>query len=353
MANTSPRTPVGGVLTPRMERLIRLGSIGSAVIIAISAMVLSYSGLLDLALDAQIHPRLALLVPIMVDGLQFVGSLGVVYSTLSGLRSWYPWLLMLMGVSVSAWGNWQAAPDEMTAKLLHAAAPIILALVLEELLRVMRHKVQRHTETERAIEAAALAAEQAVVSPEEPTSVAEPVAESIAVPVPEKAVVAVTESIPVPVAESVTVPVAESIPVPVTVPIPVPVTVPVTVQPAPQQAPVRERVPVQVLDEDGLPPFPEDAPFKEQVRAILLTDPEIPPVRIAKAMNKDGSYTRKTVRTVRAELEEQTPIPQGAPPVSSPAVSEHPTAPTQASNGRPDFAGADPFAAASPVGATR
>jgi hypothetical protein len=155
-ANASARMPVGGVLTPRMERMIRLGSIGSAIIIAISAMVLSYAGLHDLALDAEIHPRFALLVPIMVDGLQFVGSLGVVYSTLSGLRSWYPWLLMLMGVSVSAWGNWQAAPDQMTAKLLHAAAPIILALVLEELLRVMRHKVHLHAEREAA---SAMAAE--------------------------------------------------------------------------------------------------------------------------------------------------------------------------------------------------
>lgn len=161
MAPAGPpvRVPIGGLLTPRMERLIRIGSVGSAVVIATCAMVLSYSGLLDLALDAQVHPRLALLVPIMVDGLQFVGSLGVVYSTLSGLRSWYPWILMLMGVTISAWGNWQAAPDDLTAKLLHASAPIILALVLEELLRVMRHKVHLHN-------AAWLAQQEASEAPE-------------------------------------------------------------------------------------------------------------------------------------------------------------------------------------------
>lgn len=177
MATTAAqRLPLGGVLTPHMERSIRLGSIGSAVVIAISAMVLSYAGLHDLAIDAEIHPRFALLVPIMVDGLQFVGSLGVVYSTLSGLRSWYPWVLMLMGVSVSAWGNWQAAPDQLTAKLLHAAAPIILALVLEELLRVMRHKVHLHAEREAeaaAEDEAAAEAGKTFVSAHTGSSVAE------------------------------------------------------------------------------------------------------------------------------------------------------------------------------------
>lgn len=426
MVNTAQRVPVGGVLTPRMERMIRLGSIGSAVVIAVSAMVLSYAGLLDLALDAQIHPRLALLVPIMVDGLQFVGSLGVVYSTLSGLRSWYPWLLMLMGVSVSAWGNWQAAPDQMTAKLLHAAAPVILALVLEELLRVMRHKVTLHAEREQAeAEAAAQAVEQTteqaeeqaaeqagvaavtktVVEPlapaPEPFSAAdEPVTASAPTVVPaagsEEAVVsdsvrgdalvehvtapepsrtateasvapapapAVTESMSEPVApETATSTAVEE---PVAEPVP---TKPAVVEPVPAPrttAPAQAAATATEPDEEALPPYPEDGTFKDQIRAILLADPDIPAAKIARLMKKDGSHTRKTVRIVRAELDEEAAIESATSALVSPVVDSAPrgsaTSPAQPSVVQPpvpdrstaDLTGADPFAVAAPVGAGR
>lgn len=363
--------PLGGVLTHRAERLIRVGSVGSALVIATCAMVLSYSGLLDLALDAKIHPHLALLVPIMVDGLQFVGSLGVVYSTLSGLRAAYPWVLMLMGVSISAWGNWQAAPDFMTARLLHAASPIILALVLEELLRVMRHKVQvhaaRYEQEQAALQAAAQAAEQ--------------VGDATAGPV------AVTDETPAAVSPVAMVPLAEpAAPVPatpasrpapaaaegVTAPEPAPVAAPVAVvEPSPAAAdlapePVRTRVepagptwtprePVLPLnrdperrdparpaaapaaptpsmtapavtgqsttgdEDDVLPDYPDEAPFKEQVKVILSADPETTAAKIARVMGKDPSYTRRMVREVRAEMDA---APDTTAPAASPAPRE-------------------------------
>jgi hypothetical protein len=355
--NRNPTKPVGGVLTPQTERLIRIGSIGSAVIIAISAMVLSYSGLLDLALDADISPRLALLVPIMVDGLQFVGSLGVVYSTLCGLRSWYPWLLMLMGVSVSSWGNWQAAPDDLTSKLLHASAPIILALVLEELLRVMRHKVQAHSDAIENEEAAA-AAEQTTatahaeialadpvqqdsppliegltagatptaeaIAPESPDSFAGELAREVAPEPAAPLAVPVTEPaepvVEVPVVE---VPVETLAPEPVTETLaPEPVTETLVPEPAAQpvapttesDSPTTATPDVQAMDKnassdstnsetDWLPEFPVEAPFKEQVKAILVAAPDVRPAHIARALGKDPSHTRKIVRDVRAEIE--------------------------------------------------
>lgn len=350
------RIPVGGVLTPRMERMIRLGSVGSALVIAVSAMVLSYAGLHDLALDAHIHPRLALLVPIMVDGLQFVGSLGVVYSTLSGLRAGYPWLLMLMGVSISAWGNWQAAPADLTAKLLHAAAPIILALVLEELLRVMRHKVHLHAlahsepspESSPESGAAPLTQVAAATAVAE-SAVAESAAEADDMPVaapqapakapsldaqpgvtrdvsPDPQVEAKPEN-PQPQVESEgpegDVAMDADLPVPglnspASIPAQAALAIDAQALPAgPRDAsvaraadsatsPPRSHVRTEADEDaevDSLPPYPAQATFKEQVKAILAADPTTPAALIARVMGKDPSYTRKTVREARGELD--------------------------------------------------
>lgn len=340
------RAPIGGVLTPQMERLIRYGSIGSALIIAVSAMVLSYAGLHDLALDAQVHPRLALLVPIMVDGLQFVGSLGVVYSTLSGLRSWYPWLLMLMGVSISAWGNWQAAPDDLTAKLLHAAAPVILALVLEELLRVMRHKVHLHTvglETDRV-----LLLEAVRVGPDEDespveTSTDEPVpvtvpTEALDVVVDAPPVVAVSHdrweepvTTPTPATEVTTPTPGESLTPPAAQVVEAAIVVPSHSVELTKTAPVADAAGDQ-SGEDVLPHYPADAPFRDQVRAILLAEPEIPAAKIARIMGKDPSYTRKSVAKARSELDAETtedaPQPSLRPvePSAAPTATQEPVA---------------------------
>jgi hypothetical protein len=133
-------------LTPRATRYIRLVSVGSAALIALCAVILSYSGLHALAIQSGISPRLAVLLPVVVDGTAVTGMAGVLYSTLAGIRTWYPWLLVLLGVAVSVWGNWVAAPPDLVAKGVHAASPLILALVLEELLRVTRHRVRLHQE---------------------------------------------------------------------------------------------------------------------------------------------------------------------------------------------------------------
>lgn len=128
-------------ISPRASRAIRRSAIASAVVIAICATALSYSGLHALALRAGVDPRLAFVWPVIVDGLQLVGSLGVMYSTLSRISTKYPWFLMLLGTAISVVGNWVSAPPDLTSQVLHASAPLILALVLEELMRVARHKV--------------------------------------------------------------------------------------------------------------------------------------------------------------------------------------------------------------------
>lgn len=334
MSVPSPsRTQVGptssGVLTDRSERFIRLTAVWVAVLIAACAMVLSYAGLHDLALDAQIPEPLALLVPVMVDGLQFVGSLGVVYSTLSGLRTWYPWMLLMMGVSVSAWGNWQAAPPDLTAKLLHAAAPIILALVLEELLRVMRHKVRLATAAAATPVPAPVPAATSeetgtvgvVAGTGEATEEALPEGLSADVPSPdldapttrEVSADGPTDGPPATSAPSVEEAAAAS---------PRhaeqssengswdmrPVVLPPSAvrERRPDSAPSAPSTPStpKARDKKPAPAAPDGVrSFRDEVAALLTRNPDATAASIARDLGKDPSYTRKVVRDVKAELE--------------------------------------------------
>lgn len=371
--------PVGGILTPRAERMIRIGSLGSAIVIAVCAMVLSYAGLHDLALDAQIPSNLALLVPIMVDGLQFVGSLGVIYSTLSGLRSWYPWTLMLMGVSISAWGNWQAAPDVMTAKLLHAAAPVILALVLEELLRVMRHKVSAYAHAAATeVEDAGAGATRSVGSDAVTTVGVEP---AVPILVSSEDVVVAADDQRVPVG-------AGHVTHPVTHPAPESIKTSEPEQPAAsadgdsvtadvskttdetetETWKMRERIvslselrgnesrPAEARDdgdedsdgdsegdddENTLPPYPATGTLKEQISAVLEQDDSIPAARIARVMEREPSYVRKLVREVKREMSETPRRPHAAP--------TQPTRPQDDSSESRDLRSIDPFSVGSSV----
>lgn len=163
-------------ISPRASRAIRGSAIASAVVIAICATALSYSGLHTLALRAGVEPHLAFVWPVIVDGLQLVGSLGVMYSTLSRISTRYPWFLMLLGTAISVAGNWVSAPQDLTAQVLHASAPLILALVLEELMRVARHKVSEAAATAATAAATRPAVEKTGTSPIETTT---PLASSV------------------------------------------------------------------------------------------------------------------------------------------------------------------------------
>lgn len=134
----SHRRPVG--LTEAAERRLRRTANFAVVVIAISAAVLSFNGLRNLALDSGIPTELAWLFPIVVDGLTLVGSMGVVHASLSGLSTWYPWALTLIGVGMSVWGNVASAPPVWKSQAVHAIPPLVLALALEALLKVYRYR---------------------------------------------------------------------------------------------------------------------------------------------------------------------------------------------------------------------
>lgn len=246
-----PRRPAPGprppVLTPTAERVIRRCSVGSALLIAVAATVLSYAGLYALALRAGVTPGLALLVPVMVDGMQFVGSLGVVYSTLCGLRTAYPWLLMLLGVAVSVWGNWIAAPPGLAAKAVHSASPLVLAVVLEELLRVTRYRV-------------ALAHQGRTVAVGSPAATPRPRPAPVPAPVPAP---------------------------------PPPPRHPGLAIPAPPGPPSATG--------QGAPRAPgEGGTARERIRALLTAHPDLPAAEAARRLGIDPSHTRRIVREIRS-----------------------------------------------------
>lgn len=131
-----PRTPIG--LSETAARRIRHLTMATVVLLALGAAVLSFSGLQQLAIQADIPVSLAWLLPVIIDGLVLTGSLGVVTATLVGARTWYFWVLTLFGVVASTAGNIAAAPDDLTAQIVHATPPIVFALAVEGLLRVYR-----------------------------------------------------------------------------------------------------------------------------------------------------------------------------------------------------------------------
>lgn len=117
---------------------IRRITVFTVLALAAAAAVLSFTGLQVLALEAGFPPQLAWLFPIIIDGLVITGSLGVIASTLTGVGTWYPWLLTIVGVGASVVGNVIAAPDDPVSRAVHATPPIVFALAVEGLLRVYR-----------------------------------------------------------------------------------------------------------------------------------------------------------------------------------------------------------------------
>ncbi|MGV8845795.1 MAG: DUF2637 domain-containing protein [Propionicimonas sp.] len=296
-------------LSARAESAIRRTSTFTVVVLAAAAAVLSYAGLTQLAVEAQIHPRLTFLLPVVVDGLTLVGGMTVLHSTLTGLRSWYGWLLTLLGVAASVVGNIAASPVDPLSRAVHAAPPIVLALALEALLRVYRHRVthSHHVEpgtveavimSPAATSAITTAVQAAVTTALTAASTATalaigPEAPVLPEPVPEVAPEPAPEVAPEPVAISPTRPVGA---------------------PSPVSEPSTENFNVTQLG------VAEDAPLKERVAAMLATYPTMSGGQIARHLGADKSYTNKTIRDLRAEQTTTIPVKVAPQPPPTPVV---------------------------------
>lgn len=135
----SSSTPVAG-LTPEAARRISHTATAVVILVGLTSAALSWEGLHRLALNAGIDPRLAWGLPVIVDGTVVAGLLGVLAGTLAGTGTRYPWCLVLLGASASIAGNVAAAPGTTVGRTVAVAAPVCLALTLEQGLRVLRHR---------------------------------------------------------------------------------------------------------------------------------------------------------------------------------------------------------------------
>jgi Protein of unknown function (DUF2637) len=307
-------------LTPRAETAIRRVSTFTVIVLAGAAAVLSYAGLTQLAVEAQINHHLTFLFPVVVDGLTLVGGMQVLHSTLTGVRSWYGWLLTLLGVGASVIGNIAASPVDPMARAVHAAPPIVLALALEALLRVYRHRVtQSHREQIHAMELLATQdADRAAADERADAAAAIRRADADTARVARDAeadrVLCEAEATRVRLdaeaARSWAPALTEPEPFAASAPTE---AVPVTYQPAPVTpvVPVVAEVPAVAT----VPAIPSsssdfdvtdlgvaaDAPVRERISAVLSSDPELTGGQIARMLGVDRSYTNKVIRELQAE----------------------------------------------------
>ena len=127
--------------------------------VVISSFVLSFSGVRELGIQAGYHPILAALLPLCLDGLVMAGSITILDAEMRGLGKRFGWTITLVGVGASVAANVATAASlGLTAQIVHAAPPVVLALALEAWLSTMRGDVRQKAVRE-AQEAAELAAE--------------------------------------------------------------------------------------------------------------------------------------------------------------------------------------------------
>lgn len=131
-------------------------------VVTLCSFSLSFAGIQSLGVASGYAPWLASLLPICLDGLVLAGSIVILDAEARGLSNRYGWLITLVGVSASVAANVASAMSSgITAQLVHALPPVVLALTLEAWLATMRGSVRQQNETE-ALEAIRLAEQQAM-----------------------------------------------------------------------------------------------------------------------------------------------------------------------------------------------
>lgn len=142
-----------------MERRLRRWAGVTVLVVGLSAALLSYAGLRHLAVAAGIHPVLALLLPVVVDGAAVMGVLVVLHAAVSRTSATYGWVLVWTGVLLSVWGNAVSTDGGVTARLVHALPPVVLALSVHALAGFLHTRIEVVVQTEEE-QAAAVEEEQ-------------------------------------------------------------------------------------------------------------------------------------------------------------------------------------------------
>lgn len=151
-----PETPI--TLSARGEKTIRFAATIAVLAVFVAALVLSWTGLTHLAVQAGFNKSYAWLMPIAIDGLVLAGGLNVLHASLTRQSTKFGWFLTIMGAAISIWGNMTAygGVGLTTEAIVHGIAPASMALALEALLRILRgriHATQAELERQQQLEA--------------------------------------------------------------------------------------------------------------------------------------------------------------------------------------------------------
>lgn len=329
----------------KSDKRIRNTASVTVLILAISAGVLSYNSLRELAIKSGIDPMLAFLFPITLDGLILAGSLLILYFAVRGKRSGYGLFLTALGVIGSIAGNVVISPDNLTYQILHATSPVVLFLALESLMILLRARSRNAQEAAEKAEAdrklnadgyfhhktpheEPKAPELVKVTPVE----VKPARQAQALPkaspevkpvsrIEEPAVTPVIEAVPVQAlqettAEVIAEPVAEPVkslglgkhssrPMPEEVVPAQDFTPKVTENVLPQVAPVKEKEIESAPAYSNTVAGEVQPPSKREIiRDLLLKDPEMDAGAIVDIVGGDKKYVQKLIRAERAKLTE-------------------------------------------------
>lgn len=151
-----PETPI--TLSARGEKTIRFAATIAVLAVFVAALVLSWTGLTHLAVQAGFNESYAWLMPIAIDGLVLAGGLNVLHASLTRQSTKFGWFLTIMGAAISIWGNMTAygGVGMTTEAIVHGIAPASMALALEALLRILRgriHATQAELERQQQLKA--------------------------------------------------------------------------------------------------------------------------------------------------------------------------------------------------------
>ncbi|MDG4826003.1 DUF2637 domain-containing protein [Asanoa sp. WMMD1127] len=140
--------------------------VGRAVVtLAFGAFVLSFEKLFHVAINSGIHPKLAWIYPLIVEGFTTVSTLAA-FLRRGQSGAWYPWAAGLMAFGYSLWAN--ALPESVPGSVVRAVPVICIPLMVHMYVIIKGHADAVETAT---VQAAVVAA---TMPPVQPATVATP-----------------------------------------------------------------------------------------------------------------------------------------------------------------------------------
>jgi hypothetical protein len=81
-----------------------VATVGTLAVIA-AGFALSFDAIETVGEAASMNPRISWLLPVSIDGVMAVATITAIVLRFAGRSSWYPWLVVIVGVAISVWCN--------------------------------------------------------------------------------------------------------------------------------------------------------------------------------------------------------------------------------------------------------